>query len=58
MITLFLAGSARSGRLLSSAFGFPPGHPVIVFCSLLNILILISYAGPESANKSLIPFSM
>ena len=32
-------GYARSGRLESSAFGFPPGHPVMVCWRSLNILI-------------------
>ena len=38
--TLLRAGSALSGRCVSSAFGFPPGQPVIVFCNLLKILML------------------
>ena len=42
IIDLFFLGKARSGRLLSSALGLPPGQPVMVFCIRLNILMLRS----------------
>ena len=35
-------GAARSGRVESSAFGLPPGQPVIVCWSRLKIWILRS----------------
>ncbi len=41
-IILFGKGKALSGRSVSSAFGLPPGQPVIVCCRSLNTRILTS----------------
>ena len=57
-ITRFCAGMARSGRLVSSALGLPPGHPVMVCCRSLNILMLQLYAEPKRASRSESPFSL
>src|ERR1700731_4070283 len=46
--TRFCAGPAGAGRLESSAFGFPPGQPVMVCCSSLKMRILRLYAEPVS----------
>ena len=40
--TRFGNGAARSGREVSSAWGLPPGQPVMVCCSSLNTRMLIS----------------
>ena len=41
IITRFIAGVFLSGLFVSSAFGFPPGQPVIVCCNLLNMFMFI-----------------
>ena len=45
--TLFFVGCDLSGLYLSSTFGLPPGHPVMVLSILLKTSRLISYADCE-----------
>src|SRR3546814_10716193 len=51
IIYRFFAGSRRSGRWLSSALALPPGQPVMVCCSWLNLSILIWYTGLFSVRS-------
>ena len=50
-------GAAATGRVLSSAFGLPPGQPVMVCWRSLKTSMLILSNGPAYSSSSPSEFS-